>query len=136
MAAAVLHDVLEESDVTMQQLDKEFGSEVARLVRELTHDPKDGDKYEYLKRFSTTSIPALVVKLADRYCNIQHRILAYPAGVKAYVGKSTVLLEAMRTRHAEIAGHFGEKVSGAIASAYQSLEGAVKQIAGDNQPEP
>ncbi len=42
----------------------------------------------------------------------------------------------MRTRHAEIAGRFGEKVSEAIAAAYQGLESAVKQIAGDVQPEP
>jgi len=134
MTAAVLHDVLEESEVTARQLEKEFGAEVARLVTELTHDPQEGDKYEYLQRFSTASVPALVVKLADRACNIQHRLVAYPAGVKAYVGKSAVLLETMRTRNAEIASHFSAKVSAAIAAAYQSLERAVKQIAGDVQP--
>ena len=133
MTAAVLHDVLEESDVTARQLDKEFGEEVAQLVTELTHDPQEGDKYEYLKRFSTASVPALVVKLADRYCNIQHRLVAYPAGVKAYFGKSAVLLEIMRSRHAEIAGRFSEEVSAAIAFAYQSLESDVKQIAGEVQ---
>ncbi len=136
MTAAVLHDVLEESDATSRQLDKEFGAEVAQLVTELTHDPLEGDKYEYLKRFSTASIPALVIKLADRYCNIQHRLVAYPAGVKAYFGKSAVLLEIMRSRYAEIAGRFNEKVSEAIAAAYQSLENDVKQIPGEVQPEP
>jgi len=136
MTAAVLHDVLEESDVTARQLAKEFGEEVAQLVVELTHAPQDGDKYEYLKRFSTASVPAVVVKLADRYCNIQHRLLAYPAGVKAYFGKSAVLLEIMRSRHAEIAGRFGERVAGAIVAAYQRLEDEVKQIPGDAQPDP
>ena len=96
MTAAVLHDVLEESEITARQLEKEFGGEVAQLVTDLTHDPQDGDKHEYLKRFATASVPALVVKLADRYCNIQHRLVAYPAGAKAYFGKSAVLLEIMR----------------------------------------
>ncbi len=136
MTAAVLHDVLEESEMTARQLEKEFGGEVAQLVTDLTHDPQDGDKHEYLKRFATASVPALVVKLADRYCNIQHRLVAYPAGAKAYFGKSAVLLEIMRSRHAEIAGRFSEKVSGAIAFAYQGLEKAVKQIAGEVQQDP
>ena len=128
MAAAVLHDIVEDSTVTTRQLAKEFGEETAQLVRELTHDPQEGDKHEYLKRFSSASVPALVVKLADRYCNIQHRLAAYPAGVNAYFGKSAILLEIMRSRRAEIAGRFSESVSGTIAAAYLSLEDAIKQI--------
>jgi guanosine-3',5'-bis(diphosphate) 3'-pyrophosphohydrolase len=135
MTAAVLHDILEDSDVTSRQLAKEFGEEVAQSVVELTHDPQDGGKTEYLKRFSTASVPALVIKLADRYCNLQHRLAADPNGVEAYFGKSAVLLEIMRTRHAEIAGRFSEKAARAIASAYRSLEIAIEQIAGDVQPD-
>jgi (p)ppGpp synthase/HD superfamily hydrolase len=135
MTAAVLHDILEDSDVTSAQLAKEFGEEVARSVVELTHDPQDGGKSEYLKRFAAASVPALVIKLADRYCNLQHRLLADPNGVEAYFGKSAVLLEILRARRAEIAGRFGEKTAAAIASAYQSLEIAVRQIAGDVRPD-
>jgi (p)ppGpp synthase/HD superfamily hydrolase len=136
MAAAVLHDVLEESkNLTARQLAKEFGEEVAQLVTELTHAPQDGDKHEYLKRFATSSVAALVIKLADRYCNIQHRLVAYPAGVKTYFGKSAVLLENLRARQTEIAARFGEPVSTAITSAYRALEDAVKLVAGDESPE-
>jgi (p)ppGpp synthase/HD superfamily hydrolase len=136
MTAAVLHDILEDSDVTSRQLAKDFGEEVAQSVVELTHDPQDGRKSEYLKRFSAASVPALVIKLADRYCNVQHRLVADPHGVKAYFDKSAVLLEIMRARYAEIAGRFSEKTAGAIASAYRSLEAAIRQIADDVQPEP
>ena len=101
------------------------------MVAELTHDPQEGDKYEYLKRFSTASVPALVVKLADRYCNIKHRLVAYPAGVRAYFGKSTVLLEIMRSRRNEIAGRFNGEVSEAVTFAYQSVENEVKRISSD-----
>jgi (p)ppGpp synthase/HD superfamily hydrolase len=132
MAAAVLHDILEDSDVTSRQLAKEFGEEVAQSVVELTHAPQDGGKSDYLKRFSTASVPALVIKLADRYCNIQHRLVADPNGADAYFRKSAVLLEIMRARHAEIAGRFSEKTAEAIAAAYRNLEIAVSQIAGDD----
>jgi hypothetical protein len=107
---------------------------VAQYVTELTHAPQDGDKYEYLKRFSAASLPALVVKLADRYCNIRHRLVAYPAGVKSYFGKSAVLLEIMRARQAEIAARFSERVSETITAAYMRLENDITQITGDNEP--
>jgi len=135
MTAAVLHDILEDTDVTSRQLAKEFGEEVAQLVEELTHDPQDGGKSEYLKRFSAASVSALVIKLADRYCNIQHRLVADPNGVRAYFEKSAILPEIMHSRYAEIAGGVGEKAAKAIASAYQSLESAIEQIAGHVQPD-
>jgi len=51
MAAAVLHDVLEDSPITMKQLAKGFGDEIAGIVKELTFDRKtDGDKNNYLGR--------------------------------------------------------------------------------------
>lgn len=131
MTAAVLHDIIEDSDVTARQLAKDFGEEVAKLVTELTHDPQDSDKFEYLKRFSTSSVPALVVKLADRYCNIQYRLAAYPSGVGTYFGKSVVLLQIMRSRRDEIVGRFSGAVSEAATFAYQSVENEVKQVSGD-----
>jgi (p)ppGpp synthase/HD superfamily hydrolase len=134
MMAAVLHDVLEDSNVTARQLAKEFGEEVAKMVTELTHNPRDVDKHEYLKRFSTASVPALVIKLADRYCNMQHRLAVSPGGLHAYFAKSAVLLEVMQSRRAEIIGRFSEAVFSAIALAYQNVESAVKQIPGDIPP--
>lgn len=89
LSAAVLHDVLEDSQVTYKQLAKDFGEEVAGIVKEVTHDRKaDGDKAEYLRRFATASVPALVVKLADRYCNPTDCVLTDPGRVAAYLGKS------------------------------------------------
>jgi (p)ppGpp synthase/HD superfamily hydrolase len=136
MTVAVLHDVLEDSSITSKELARDFGDEVSRLVIELTHDPQDEDKSQYLERFFTASIPALVVKLADRYCNLQHRLVADPKGVKSYFRKSAVLLEIMRSRHAEIAGRFSEEAAAAIALAYQGLENAVPKVAEDFPPKP
>jgi len=121
MTAAVLHDILEDSDTTARLLAKEFGEEVTQIVQELTHVPQNGNKQQYIQTFSTASVPALVVKLADRYCNLRHRLVAAPDKVEAYHAKSTPLVAALQARRAEIAGRFGETTAKTIVSAYQEL---------------
>ena len=118
LTAAVLHDVLEDSKVTCKQLAKDFGEETAGIVKELTHDRKiNGDKSDYLKQFATTSVAALVIKLADRYCNINDCLLSNPDRVEAYFGKSATLVEIMQKRLPEISEKLGEEVGTAIALA-------------------
>ena len=61
--AALLHDVVEDTDVTMAQLCREFPPEVTEVVALLTHD--DGsDYFTYVRRIKDHPI-ARKVKLAD-----------------------------------------------------------------------
>jgi (p)ppGpp synthase/HD superfamily hydrolase len=46
IAAAVLHDVLEDTDAERQELEEQFGAEIATLVAALTDDPSIGDEAE------------------------------------------------------------------------------------------
>jgi (p)ppGpp synthase/HD superfamily hydrolase len=73
-SAAYLHDTLEDTDTTYEELLKQFGPVVMSLVHELTSDKAELErlgKTEYLKRkFSGMSSWALVIKLADRLSNI------------------------------------------------------------------
>jgi (p)ppGpp synthase/HD superfamily hydrolase len=119
MAAAVLHDVLEDSPITMKQLVKSFGDEIAGIVQELTFDRKaDGDKNKYLGRFATASLPALLVKLADRHCNLRDCRATAPTRLESYRAKSAVLLSIMNRRLPEISQRFGESVAVAIVAAF------------------
>lgn len=62
--AALLHDVVEDTDVTLDDLEKEkFPEKVLEAVRLLTHDPKDS--YEEFVEKVTASRIAIEVKLAD-----------------------------------------------------------------------
>lgn len=45
-AAAILHDTLEDTEATPEQLCARFGSDVARLVRSLTENGRIGDESE------------------------------------------------------------------------------------------
>ena len=75
ISAAYLHDTLEDTDTTHEDLEKMFGGLVASLVKELTSDKekiKDVGKTDYLKqKMATMSSYALVIKLADRLDNVQ-----------------------------------------------------------------
>jgi len=72
--AGLLHDVLEDTEASFFEIEREFGSLVASLVQELTSDivmVKKMGKNEYLKqKMLTMSKYAFVLKLLDRYSNI------------------------------------------------------------------
>ena len=77
VAAAILHDVLEDTDTTYAEIEETFTPLVASLVLELTSDPveiRKVGKSEYLKRkMLAMSSYALTIKLADRLHNLSDR---------------------------------------------------------------
>lgn len=73
VAAAFLHDVVEDTKTKVEEIRSIFGDKVASLVSELTS--KDGirkeEKAEYLsEKMLKMSSWALVIKLADRLDNV------------------------------------------------------------------
>lgn len=60
---ALLHDVVEDTDVTFEQLEMEFSNEVIEALRLLTHD-KNVDYMDYIKDIKKNEI-ARKVKIAD-----------------------------------------------------------------------
>lgn len=61
--AALLHDTVEDTAVTLEDLAKEFPAEVVEAVRLLTHDPSE-NYLEYVRRIKGNSV-AMKVKFAD-----------------------------------------------------------------------
>lgn len=77
MIAAVLHDVVEDTDWTMEKLiAEEFDQEVITAVRLLTHD-KTVPYKNYIEAIKTNKI-ALKVKLADLEDNLDIKRIAHP----------------------------------------------------------
>lgn len=60
---ALLHDVVEDTDMTFEDLEKEFPNEIINALRLLTHN-KETDYMEYIKELKENSI-ARKVKIAD-----------------------------------------------------------------------
>lgn len=75
ISAAYLHDTIEDTDTTHEDLEKMFGGLVASLVKELTSDKNkiaEIGKSKYLaQKMAAMSSYALVIKLADRLDNVK-----------------------------------------------------------------
>lgn len=86
IAAAWLHDTLEDTDTTYDELVGEFGQEVADLVLEVTHEGERDHIGFYFPNLKTQR--GIMLKFADRLCNISH-MEGWPARKKQhYLGKS------------------------------------------------
>jgi len=74
LAACILHDVLEDTNTTFEELVEQFGPLISSLVLELTSDKEEIEKVgknEYLKiKIIGMSSYALTLKLCDRLANI------------------------------------------------------------------
>lgn len=60
---ALLHDVAEDTEVTLDELGKDFPQEIIEALKLLTHE-KDTDYFDYVRRIKDNPI-AKKVKLAD-----------------------------------------------------------------------
>lgn len=99
--AAYLHDTLEDTDLSHDDLVKQFGGLVANLVDQLTTKKDDleaaGGKGEYIKgKMVNMTSWALVIKLADRLANVSD-IAKQPASwQKKYAGDTKIALDAVK----------------------------------------
>ena len=74
LQAALLHDTVEDTDATLDEIEVLFGDKVRDLVDELTNDIEQietlGKKVYMLYKFNSISSDALLVKLVDRLHNV------------------------------------------------------------------
>ena len=79
VAAGLLHDTVEDTPVTLDEIRQVFGDEVAAIVAGCTEPPKKGYKWETRKRHMVETLrdAPLSVKLvaaADKYHNLHHTL--------------------------------------------------------------
>lgn len=82
LMAAVLHDTIEDTDATREELERRFGSRVTGLVLEVTDDkslPKAERKARQVSHALELSPGAAVIKLADKTANVHDLAHAPPA---------------------------------------------------------
>jgi GTP diphosphokinase / guanosine-3',5'-bis(diphosphate) 3'-diphosphatase len=80
--AAFLHDTVEDTSVTPEQLKARFGSDVASLVMEVTDDkslPKETRKALQVQNAHKKSPRAQTLKLADKISNLRALLSSPPA---------------------------------------------------------
>ena len=89
IAAAYLHDTMEDCGITADELTLEFGANIATLVQELTNDEvllKELGKEEYMvRKLTTISANALLIKLCDTLNNMTETDRPSQAGTYARI---------------------------------------------------
>jgi guanosine-3',5'-bis(diphosphate) 3'-pyrophosphohydrolase len=83
LCAALLHDTVEDTATTHEELLDEFGSRIARIVAEVTDDkrlPKAERKRLQVEHAPHISHEAKLVKLADKLANLRDVAERPPAG--------------------------------------------------------
>ncbi|KAI5626297.1 guanosine-3',5'-bis(diphosphate) 3'-pyrophosphohydrolase MESH1 [Silurus asotus] len=83
LQAALLHDTVEDTDTTLEELEAVFGGKVARIVQEVTDDktlPKQERKMMQVVHAPHCSHQAKLVKLADKLYNLRDLNRCTPAG--------------------------------------------------------
>jgi (p)ppGpp synthase/HD superfamily hydrolase len=87
VAAAVLHDVLEDTDAQPSDLEARFGPEVAGMVALVSDDPRIDDeeaqKDEVRERVRTGGPEALAVYAADKISKVRELRMLMAGGVSA-----------------------------------------------------
>lgn len=86
IAAALLHDTLEDTDTTYEELVREFNKKVADLVLELTHEGAKDSYGFYFPRLKSKE--AIMIKLVDRASNISRMGSWDDARVKQYLKRT------------------------------------------------
>jgi guanosine-3',5'-bis(diphosphate) 3'-pyrophosphohydrolase len=81
LQAAILHDTVEDTETTPEELEQLFGPEVRRVVEEVSDDkslPKAERKRLQIENTPGLSREAKQIKLADKICNVREVIDSPP----------------------------------------------------------
>ena len=114
LCAALLHDTVEDTATTPQELADAFGPRIAGIVAEVTDDtklPKAERKRLQVERAASLSREAKLVKLADKICNLRDVAIRPPASWdlarrREYFDWAKRVVEGLRGTHLRLEAAF------------------------------
>lgn len=116
LVAAILHDTIEDTDATPEEIKREFGEEVLGLVLEVTDDkslPKEVRKQLQIENAAKKSPRAKLLKLADKLCNVHDLIHSPPSSWslkrrQEYLTWSEKVVQGVRGSNRELEARYDE----------------------------
>lgn len=123
VSAALLHDVVEDTPVKIEDIREVFGEEIAKLVLEVTDVSKPEDGARPLRKekdrnhIASASLNGKAIKLADLIDNTKSISLHDKNFAKVYLKEKALLLEVLGNAH-----------SGLLALAKKTLREAEELI--------
>ncbi|MDR1853868.1 MAG: HD domain-containing protein [Azoarcus sp.] len=121
LCAALLHDTIEDTETTAQELQARFGPQVTGVVLEVTDDKsleKHVRKQLQIEHAPHISNEAKLVKLADKICNVRDILASPPADWSAerkqeYLNWAARVVAGLRGIHPGLEAVFDGLVKGA-----------------------
>ncbi len=111
MIAALFHDLCEDTNTTLEEIDKKFGEKIVSIVNELTmpEDAKDRKKDKWLENFMNSSKEAKIIKLADRIDNLLEMVDDWTVEKQiAYANQAKIVLKSCGDANKELADKLDE----------------------------
>lgn len=119
LCSAILHDTLEDTETTRDELAENFGDEIAGVVLEVTDDlilKADPNRKVERKQMEIDHAPSLshrakLVKMADKVCNVEDIFEAPPANwsiedKRSYINWAKQVIDGMRGTNSAIEAEF------------------------------
>lgn len=114
LCAALLHDTIEDTDTSHDELEAQFGAKVAAIVAEVTDDKslkKEERKRLQIEHAANLSSEAKLVKLADKICNLRDVAVSPPADWplsrrQEYFDWAKSVIDGLRGAHADLEAKF------------------------------
>jgi len=99
--ACALHDTLEDTNTSFQELEKEFGNEVAEIVYSVTDELGRNRKERKLKTYQKIkhNWQGLMVKICDRIANIESSQKDSPEKLEMYLSEHNLFYKELYTKH-------------------------------------
>lgn len=117
LVAAILHDTVEDTQTTAQELESIFGYKIASIVMEVTDNkdlPKSDRKRLQIENAAHCSDQAKLVKLADKICNLRDMLVNPPnkwsqQRIQEYFDWSKEVIHQLRGIHPDLENIFDEE---------------------------
>lgn len=111
---ALLHDTIEDTSTTLEELERQFGKDIATGVMALTKNeklPKEQQIIDSLTRVKQLSKEVWAVKLADRITNLQEPPSGWSSKKRLkYLEDSKLILHALKGGNKYLAARLKEKI--------------------------
>lgn len=111
---SLLHDTIEDTDATFEEIKEKFGEDIANGVNALTKNeelPYEQRMEDSLRRIKTQSVEVSIVKMADRLFNLKDVPLQWDnEKIDFYKKEAKLILKELGTCNEYMASRLKEKI--------------------------
>ncbi len=135
--ASILHDTVEDTDYTLNDLEKDFGRKVREIVAGVTEEKLDQDgqkrpwlirKKDYLRNLEKDCPESLLVSAADKITNTESLIFEYKRVGKKLEENFNATFEETHWYHDEVINILDKRLKSEIVDRLKTVQWEAKRI--------